>query len=200
MADDPVEWLEGMKAAGVILREESRDLWIDEAGASWEQRALLWATELYRGVAARNLRDAHRIHVINEFPPFELPPEHIWYDARALGMTMTATGESMPGNNPASRHAALVKRVEQIITEWRQALPSKPKLAKTNIKPADFDEWYLKRAAVDAKTGTPSPREKDREEAIKHFGCIILCDWIDEIRQTLPKDHPYKQRGRRRLK
>ncbi len=77
-------------------------------------------------------------------------------------------------------------------------MPAIPKLATVSVRYDDFEKWYLERAAADAKKKTRSSREQDRDAARIHFGCDIPREWIREIRDTLPEDHPYRTKGRRR--
>ena len=200
MADDPVDWLEGHIVAGVHLREAAWNLRTAQAGGAWCHDAEAWRTELRDGIAARSPRDAHRIDVANKFPPLDLPPWHVWYEPVYVGIAITSTGLGRPGNNPMSRHAAFVERAEEIVREWRDELPSQPKLAEVNIKPAVFDEWYLERATADAKTNTRSSREEDLAAARTHFKCDIPRGWIRHMREALPAGHPYNRKGRRSAK
>ena len=200
MADDPVDWLEGHIVAGVHLREAAWNLRTAQAGGAWCHDAEAWRTELRDGIAARSPRDAHRIDVANKFPPLDLPPWHVWYEPVYVGIAITSTGLGRPGNNPMSRHTAFVERAEEIVKEWRDELPSQPKLAKVNIKPAGFDKWYRERAAADSKTGKRSSRKEDHDAAKGHFKCEIPWAWINELHMSLPADHPYRKRGRSRAK
>ena len=200
MADDPVGWLEGHIVAGVHLREAAWDLRTTQAGEAWSRDAEAWRVALRDGIAARIPRDAHRIDAAKKFPPLVLPPRHVWYDPKAVGIAVTSTGTDRPGNNPMSRHDAFIEQAEEIVREWREAIPSTPKLAKVGISESGFRKWFDERAAADAKTDTRSSREKTCAAAIEHFGCNIPVDWVKEIQKTLPKDHPYRKRGRPRDK
>ena len=200
MADDPVDWLEAPIVVGVHLREAAWDLRTKQTGEAWSRDAEVWRVTLRDGIAARSPRDAHKIDAANKFPPTDLPPWHVWYEPEAVGMAFTSTGPGRPGNNPMSRHAAFVERAEEIVREWRSALPAQPKLAKVSVKHTDFEKWYVDRAAADAKTGRRSSRKEDRDAAISHFGCSILWAWITEAHNKLPKDHPYRTPGRRPTK
>ena len=197
MKEDPIEWLARQHQAGVHLREEGWALQTQVKADDWEMQAEKWAKELRDGIADRNRRDVPRVETSNKFPVPDLPIEHPWHDSSAPTWPhMTATGEGRPGNNPYSRHAGLVDRVEDILIEWRAALPKSPKPALTNITYDEFETWYSDRAR-NAKPGDRSSREEDRRAAELHFQCGIPNDWPEIARLKLPSNHPYKTKGRR---
>ena len=125
MAEDPVDWLGGHIVAGVHLREAAWELRTAQAGEAWRRDAEAWRVTLRKGIAARNQRDVHKIDAVNKFPPLDLPLWHVWYEPEAVGIAVTSTGTGRPGNNPMSRHAALIERAEEIEDQWREAVPSK---------------------------------------------------------------------------
>ena len=200
MADNPVDWLQVHINKGVHLREIAWVLRTEKAGEAWRCDAEAWRVALRDGIAARIPRDAHRIDAANKFPPLDLPTWHVWYDPKAVGIAVTSTGTGRPGNDPMSRHDAFIERAEEIVREWREAIPSTPKLAKVGISESDFRKWFDERAAADAKTDTRSSREATRAAAIRHFRCNIPVDWVKESHKTLSKDHPWRHRGRPRAK
>lgn len=181
MAEDPVKWIAEHIRAGIDLREGGWGLRAEVAAKAWHERELQWAKDALDGVTARSQRDAGRVETLDWIEVYDLPDGHPW--------------QGIP-NSPFNCHAARIERLQDIQSEWRDALPSTPKLARVTISYPDFEEWYLDRAETDAKTGTRSSREQDREAATSHFKCNILWDWINEIRRTLPEDHPYLKRGR----
>lgn len=197
MREDPVEWLAGQWQVGVNLREEGWALWTQDKANAWEMQAVKWAHELQAGIATRRRRDVARVKTLDHIPALDLPLDHPWHDSNIPRWPyMTATGEGRLGNNPLSRHEALVDQVKKILAEWEARLPKSPKPAPTRITYDEFETWYAARAS-NAKTGDRSSREEDRRAAELHFQCGIPNDWPEIARLKLPSDHPYKTKGRR---
>ncbi len=197
MADGPVTWISGHIQVGVDLREECWSIRAKAEAEAWHKRELQWAKEAVEGVEALSRRDVARLEALDDIRPLVLPKGHPWYEPPVRGMAISSTGVGRPGNNPLSCHIRRIKELKEIEKEWRVALPSRPKLANVEVDVGKFEEWYYARAKTYAAEGKPSSRELDREEAIAHFKCTIPWKWINDIRATLPADHPFRKRGKR---
>lgn len=197
MADDSLKWIAGHIQSGVNLREEVWPLRTHEEADAWKVREQRWAKEARDGIAARKPSDVARVETLDEIYPLALPVGHPWAEPPILGMAVSSTGVGRPGNNPLSCHAARIKEMKKIESEWRDALPQRPKLAKAGRGDvAEFDTWYAKRAGA-AKKQDRSSREEDHEAAEKYFRRSIPNKWVIDARTTLPADHPFRARGRR---
>ena len=128
MTEDPLGWLKGHKNLGVILREEAWDLVKTSPAQAWARRAEQWAREVKAKVGGWSKVDLLDLEVLDEIPFLTLRTDHVWYEARPTpGIITTSTGPGRPGNNPLSRHVALVKKTKAIIKRWEVNPPRKHK-------------------------------------------------------------------------
>ncbi len=196
MVDDPVVWISGHIQVGIDLREEGWNLRTKAEAEAWHKGELQWAKEARDGVAARSPRDVARLKALDDIGVSNLAEGHPWWEPLPSGMAISSTGVGRPGNNPLNCHIRRIEELHEIEKEWRVARPSRPKLANVKVGQSEFECWYHERANAACKTGTRSSREEDSREAMAHFKCTIPWKWINDIRATLPADHPFHKKGK----
>ena len=169
----PVKW---------VTQDRALDIIMEKTGTSLDD-----ANDALVRIAAEGVVKTRRI--VFDVDPFELAPDYWMDDARI----------DRDGGFEFHR-SELMRWLHPDDDKPRRGLGRTPKLkAPRGIEHKAFAAWYSDRAR-EAKEDDRSSREEDHAAAVAHFNCAIPWEWVKEARRELPKDHPYRTKGRRRVK
>ncbi len=187
----PVIWIKHHIATGIDLREECRSIRSETEIKAWETKERLWAEEAIAGAAAMGEGDEHCVKTLDHIKPIEVPVGHPYYEARAVGLAFSSTGEGLPGNNPLSCHARRIDVLKEIAHKWEQNFPSKSGFSEPTYlvaTPGPRDESGKLTGVRGAKvvpSDLPGPLQNRNsaagEEQRPASDLILLWDLADEI-------------------
>ena len=136
MADDSVEWITRHIQKGQNLYVEGEGLRTRENAGAWVAHQQRWWQEGWDGIAARSPSHLAKLETLGRFHPLVLPEWHLWWEPPVfVDIAVSSTGEGSPGNNPLSRHAACIERLQDIERDWRADPPDPPSAAAARGRP-----------------------------------------------------------------
>lgn len=126
MKDNPVAWLNRLIDRCRDHFVEGMDLRIPETGIEWQGGADQLLQEARTGVKEWSPDDATRLRNLSPYPSADLPPGSPWWTPPlGLGIASLTSSALCEANNPVSYHLALIKRLDEIVRDWRLNPPGR---------------------------------------------------------------------------